>query len=90
MNKKEFAKELARKTNLTTDKGMECITAFTEIIEEQLKKGNRIQFVGFGTFETIQRSERTGRNPQTGKEMIIKACTVPKFAAGKQLKDAVK
>ena len=63
--------------------------AFVEVITEELKKGEKVQLVGFGTFEVTSRSAREGRNPQTGKTMKIAACKAPKFKAGKALKDAV-
>ena len=63
--------------------------AFTDVVSKSLKKGEKIQLVGFGTFEVSKRSARTGRNPQTGKTMKIAASKAPKFKAGKALKDAV-
>ena len=63
--------------------------AFTDVVAEELKKGEKSQLVGFGTFEVSERAARTGRNPQTGKEMKIAACKAPKFKAGKALKDMV-
>ena len=59
------------------------------VVAEELKKGEKIQLVGFGTFEVSERAERTGRNPQTGKEMTIAASKAPKFKAGKALKDMI-
>ena len=66
-----------------------ALKAFTEVVGEELKKGEKIQLVGFGTFEVSERAERTGRNPQTGMEMTIPASKAPKFKAGKALKDIV-
>ena len=66
-----------------------ALKAFTDVVEEELKKGEKIQLVGFGTFEVSERAAREGRNPQTGKTMKIAACKAPKFKAGKALKDAV-
>ena len=63
--------------------------AFTDVVAEELKKGEKIQLVGFGTFEVSERAARTGRNPQTGKEMNIPASKAPKFKAGKALKDMI-
>ena len=60
-----------------------------DVVAEELKKGEKIQLVGFGTFEVSERAERTGRNPQSGKEMVIPASKAPKFKAGKALKDMV-
>ena len=64
-------------------------TEFVDVVAEELKKGEKIQLVGFGTFEVSERSAREGRNPQTGETMKISACKAPKFKAGKALKDAV-
>ena len=61
-----------------------------EAIKKALKKGDKVTFIGFGTFSVVKRSARTGRNPQTGKPIKIKAKKVPKFTAGKALKDSVK
>ena len=63
--------------------------AFTDVITEELKKGGKIQLVGFGTFEVSERAAREGRNPQTGKTMTIAASKAPRFKAGKALKDAL-
>ncbi|MBR2916299.1 MAG: HU family DNA-binding protein, partial [Clostridia bacterium] len=64
-----------------------ALNAFTETVEETLKKGDDIRLVGFGTFEVRERAARTGRNPQTGAEMKIAAAKVPAFKAGRALKD---
>ena len=61
----------------------------TDVVSEELKKGEKIQLVGFGTFEVSERAARTGRNPQTGAEMTIAASKAPKFKAGKALKDMI-
>ena len=63
--------------------------AFTDVVAEELKKGEQIQLVGFGTFKVSERAAREGRNPQTGETMQIKASKSPKFTAGKALKDAL-
>ena len=62
---------------------------FLDVLTEEMKKGEKVQLVGFGTFEVSERAAREGRNPQTGKTMKIEACKAPKFKAGKALKDAV-
>lgn len=90
MNKKELAKAITEKTGFTTDQAMRYLTAFTEVIAEQMKQGERVQLVGFGTFEAAERAARIGRNPQTGEKMNIAAGRVPKFKPGKALKDEVK
>ena len=65
----------------------EALKAFTDVVAEQMKNGEKVQLVGFGTFETSERAAREGRNPQTGETMTIKASKTPKFKAGKALKD---
>ena len=65
------------------------VKCILDSIAASLKKGNKVTLVGFGTFSMVKRAARTGRNPQTGKEIKIKAKKVPKFVAGKKLKDAV-
>ena len=67
----------------------EALAAFTDIVADTLKNGDKIQLVGFGTFEVAERAARTGRNPQTGADMEIPASKSPKFKAGKALKDMV-
>ena len=66
-----------------------ALKAFVDVVTEQLKAGDKVQLVGFGTFEVSERAAREGRNPQTGKTMTIAACKAPKFKAGKALKDAI-
>ena len=66
-----------------------ALKAFVDVVTEEMKKGEKVQLVGFGTFEVSERAAREGRNPQTGKTMKIEACKAPKFKAGKALKDAV-
>lgn len=89
-NKEELVAEVAKKSGLTkTDTG-KAVTAFVEAVSEFLSKGEKVQLIGFGTFETRERASREGRNPQTGKAISIPATTVPAFKAGKALKDAVK
>ena len=89
MNKTELVAAMADKAGLTKKDADAALKAFTEVIEETLKAGDSIQLVGFGTFEVAERAERTGRNPQTGAEMVIPASKAPKFKAGKSLKDAL-
>ena len=89
MNKAELVSAIADKTSLSKRDAEAAIKAFTEVIAEELKKGEKIQLVGFGTFEVSERAARTGRNPQTGKEMKIPASKAPKFKAGKALKDSI-
>jgi DNA-binding protein HU-beta len=89
MNKAELVSAIADKTALSKKDAENAIKAFTDVVAEELKKGQKIQLVGFGTFEVSERAARTGRNPQTGKEMKIPASKAPKFKAGKALKDAI-
>ena len=89
MNKSELVSAIATKADLSKKEAEAALKAFTEVVAEELVKGDKIQLVGFGTFEVSERAARTGRNPQTGKEMKIAASKAPKFKAGKALKDAV-
>jgi Bacterial nucleoid DNA-binding protein len=89
MNKTELVSAIAAKTELSKKDSERALKAFMDVVTEQLKAGDKIQLVGFGTFEVNERAAREGRNPQTGKSMKIKACKAPKFKAGKALKDAV-
>ncbi|MCI8326714.1 MAG: HU family DNA-binding protein [Lachnospiraceae bacterium] len=89
MNKAELVAAVADKAGLSKKDAETTLKAFTDVIAEELKKGEKVQLVGFGTFEVSERAERTGRNPQTGKEMVIPASKSPKFKAGKALKDMI-
>ncbi len=89
MNKTELVAAMADKAGLSKKDAEGALKAFTDVVAEELKKGNKIQLVGFGTFEVSQRAARTGRNPQTNKEIKIPASKAPKFKAGKALKDIV-
>ena len=89
MNKNELVACLAEKTGLKKTDVEKVLKAFTETVTDELKKGEKIQLVGFGTFETATRGAREGRNPRTGATMKIAASKAPKFKAGKALKDAV-
>lgn len=89
MNKAELVAAIAEKSELTKKDAEKALKAFTDVVAEELKKGNKIQLVGFGTFEVAKRAAREGRNPQTGKTMKIPASSAPKFKAGKALKDEI-
>ena len=89
MNKAELVAAMAEKTELSKKDAEAALKAFKDVVAEELKKGEKIQLVGFGTFEVSERAERTGRNPQSGKEMVIPASKAPKFKAGKALKDMI-
>jgi len=89
MNKKELVEAIAKKTELTQKDVAAVLATFTDTVTKELKKKNgKVQLVGFGTFYTAERKARTGRNPQTGKAIKVKAAKVPKFKAGKALKEA--
>ena len=89
MNKAELVAAMADKAGLSKKDTEKALKAFTDVVAAQLKKGNKIALVGFGTFEVTKRAARTGRNPQSGKEIKIPASKAPKFRAGKALKDIV-
>jgi len=89
MNKTELIAAIAEKTELSKKDSEKALKAFIEVVTEELKKGEKIQLVGFGTFEVAERAARDGRNPQTGEVMPIPASKAPKFKAGKALKDEI-
>ena len=90
MNKTELVDAVATKSELTKQDSKKAVDALFETISNTLAKEEKVQLVGFGTFEIRERSERTGRNPQTGEEMTIPASKAPAFKPGKELKEAVK
>lgn len=90
MNKAELVTAIAEKTELSKKDAEKAVKAFIDVITEELQKDEKVQLVGFGTFEVTKRPARTGRNPQTKQAIKIKASKAPKFKAGKALKDAVK
>ena len=83
MNKTELVAAIAEQTNLSKKDAEAALKAFIDVVSEELKKGEKVQLVGFGTFEVSERAAREGRNPQTGETMEIKASKTPKFKAGK-------
>ena len=89
MNKTELVAAISEKTELTKKDSEKALKALIDVVAEELKKGEKVQLVGFGTFEVSERAARTGKNPQTGAEIKIAARKAPKFKAGKALKDAV-
>ena len=89
MNKTELVAAMAEKSELSKKDSEKALKAFIDVVFDQLKAGQKIQLVGFGTFEVADRAAREGRNPLTGEKMQIKASKAPKFKAGKALKDAV-
>ncbi len=90
MNKTELVDVIAQNTKLSKKDAKAALEATLDAITANLKAGDPVQLIGFGTFKVNQRQERTGRNPQTGKEIKIPATKVPAFVSGKALKDAVK
>jgi DNA-binding protein HU-beta len=89
MNKLELVAAMADMAGLSKKDAEKALKAFTDVVAEELKKGEKVQLVGFGTFEVSNRPARTGRNPQTKKTITIPASKAPKFKAGKALKDTV-
>lgn len=89
MNKTELVAAMAEKTDLSKKDAEKALKAFTEVVADELKKGEKIQLVGFGTFEVSERAAREGRNPRTGETMTIAASKSPKFKPGKALKDSL-
>ena len=89
MNKTELIAAIAEQAEISKKDAEKALKAFVDVVTEQLKEGEKVQLVGFGTFEVSERAAREGRNPQTGKTMKIAACKAPKFKAGKALKDEV-
>ena len=89
MNKTQLVDAMAKQAGLSKKDAEAALKAFTDTVAKALKKGVKVQLVGFGTFEVTKRAAREGRNPQTGAVMKIKASKAPKFKAGKALKDLV-
>lgn len=89
MDKTELIAAVAEKAEISKKDSEKALKAFIDVVTEQLKNDDKVQLVGFGTFEVSKRAAREGRNPQTGKTMKIAACKAPKFKAGKALKDAI-
>ena len=89
MNKTELVAAIAEEAGLSKKDAEKALKAFTDVVAEDLAKGEKIQLVGFGTFEVVERPAREGRNPKTGESMKIAASKAPKFKAGKALKDVV-
>ncbi len=89
MNKTELIEAIAKESGLTKKDAGKALDAFTTAVGKELKKKGKVQLVGFGTFETVKRAARKGKNPQTGEAIKIPASVAPKFKAGKGLKDLV-
>jgi len=89
MNKEELVQEISKKAKVTQKEASEVLSVLMDVVEKTVAKGKKVTLVGFGTFEARKRKARTGRNPQTGKEIKIAAKTVPAFTAGKKFKELV-
>lgn len=89
MNKTELVAAVAKSAEISKKDAEKAVNAFMDTVIEEVKGGGKVQLIGFGTFETAQRAERQGRNPQTGAAITVPATTVPKFKPGKAFKDAV-
>ncbi|MCK4386225.1 MAG: HU family DNA-binding protein [candidate division Zixibacteria bacterium] len=90
MTKEELINKIAKEAKVTKVQANKAASAFFDGVTSSLKRGRKVSFVGFGTFSVAKRKARMGRNPQTGAPIRIAASKVPKFKAGKQLRDAVK
>ena len=89
MNKTELIAAVAERADLSKKDAEAAVNAFVDAVTEALKNGDKVQLVGFGSFEVKNRAARTGRNPHTKEEIQIPASKVPVFKAGKALKDTV-
>ena len=89
MNKSELVAAMSERAELSKKDAEKALKAFIDVVTEELVKGEKIQLVGFGTFEVAERAAREVKNPQTGKKIKIAASKAPKFKAGKALKDVV-
>lgn len=89
MNRTELIDAMSEKAEISKKATDEILKAFIEVVSDTLAKGDKVQLIGFGTFETRARAARKGLNPQTHKEIKIPACKAPAFKAGKALKDIV-
>lgn len=89
MNRQELISAMSERAEISKKDADTALKAFTDVITEELKKSGKIQLVGFGTFEVTERAERMGRNPKTGESMLIKSSKLPRFKAGKSLKDFI-
>jgi DNA-binding protein HU-beta len=87
MNKTELTTAMAEQAGISKKDAEKALKAFTDVVTDELKKGGKVQLVGFGTFEVSERAAREGRNPQTNEPLQLPASKAPKFKAGKALKD---
>lgn len=89
MNKTELVAAIAEQAGITKKDAEAAVKAFVEVVSDELQKKEKVQLIGFGTFEVSERKARTGRNPQSGESIKIKASVQPKFKAGAALKEKV-
>lgn len=89
MNKTELVSKISEDTKLSKTDVEKFLKSFTSTVTEAMANGEDVQLIGFGTFTTSKRAERTGKNPKTGESLVISACTAPKLKFGKAVKDAV-
>lgn len=89
MNKSDLVAAMAEKAEMSKKDTEKVLKAFEEVVTNELAENGKVQLVGFGTFEVVERAAREGRNPQTGDPMMIQASKAPRFKAGKALKDAI-
>lgn len=89
ITKSDLVDQIAKKLKMSKVKTADAVNLMIQSISKEVAKGNKVQLIGFGSFSSAKRAKRNGRNPQTGKKMSIPAKKVPKFSAGKALKDAV-
>ena len=90
MNKTEYVEAVAKAAGITKAESAKVVAATIEVITKALKKGDFVQITGFGTYDVLKRAKREGRNPATGKKIMIAASKSPRFKAGKMFKDALK
>jgi len=89
MNKQQLVENIMTKTELPKKTAENFVNAFVETVSDALAEGDKVQLIGFGTFETRERGAREARNPQTGETLTVGAKRVPAFKVGKALKDAI-
>ncbi len=90
MNRTELVAAICEQTKLTKKDAEKAVKAFVQVVSDELAQGGKVQLVGFGTFEVTERGPREGRNPHTGESLSIPATRLPRFKAGRTLKNAVK
>lgn len=90
MTKAEIVEKIAAKASLSKASAEKAVNAFTRSVMEAVKKGDKVNLVGFGAFSVTKRAARNGRNPKTGESIKIKAAKVPKFRPGKEFKDFIR